>query len=539
MSTHLINSQAVLRPEEYRALDECGAAHRGIAALPALAALLQERFGCALTLDPDIVAGFARDSSNLPGAAEALCRPENERQAAALLRGCRAAGIPVTISGGRSNLTGSATPEGGVVLSTARMLAPAVQINEAERTVVAPVGLILEDLRKAAEAQSGRRLSFPVDPTSRGDASVGGCLACNASGFTPGEDGAARRWVQSLRVCLPDGRLIAAQRGQYVSAAGRFTLAGEGAARAWPVPTYARPAIKNAGGPFSAPDGVLDLVDLMIGSEGIFGLVTACTLDLAPRPAAYLDLFFSLPGEAEALRLLDAARAHFHGRLGALTAFEYFGVNARRYMKHEERFFRGADPVGVYIQQPLRDADTEAAAQTWLEILAAAQVTVRDDAILILDTDALRAFFMEARHSMPANTVEVVQRRGTFTIMTDCVVPPERFAEFLRFTHARIAREGLDYLAFGHFGDCHLHFTILPTQEQVPAGVAAYDDIVAKSAELGGVYSGEHGTGKRKRQDFLRCYGPAAAEQVRRCKAAVDPEFLLNRGTVCSPQEGP
>ncbi len=73
-----------------------------------------------------------------------------------------------------------------------------------------------------------------------------------------------------------------------------------------------------------------------------------------------------------------------------------------------------------------------------------------------------------------------------------------------------IRKNELDYLSFGHMGDCHLHFTILPHKAQIDRAVAVYDAIVARSAELGGVYSGEHGTGKRKRQDFLRCYGSAA-----------------------------
>ncbi len=90
----------------------------------------------------------------------------------------------------------------------------------------------------------------------------------------------------------------------------------------------------------------------------------------------------------------------------------------------------------------------------------------------------------------------------------------------------------MEYVAFGHLGDCHLHFTLLPQCDQIEKGVALYDAIVAKSAELGGVYSGEHGTGKRKRRDFLRCYGAGAVEDVRRCKAVVDPGFVLNRGNV-------
>jgi D-lactate dehydrogenase (cytochrome) len=116
--------------------------------------------------------------------------------------------------------------------------------------------------------------------------------------------------------------------------------------------------------------------------------------------------------------------------------------------------------------------------------------------------------------------------------MTDTAVPPERFSELLEFNHGLLASERMDYLAFGHLGDCHLHFTILPRAEQLERAVGVYDMIVAKSAELGGVYSGEHGTGKRKRRDFERCYGAAAVDEVRRCKAAVDPEFLLNRGNV-------
>ena len=145
---------------------------------------------------------------------------------------------------------------------------------------------------------------------------------------------------------------------------------------------------------------------------------------------------------------------------------------------------------------------------------------------------------MEARHSMPANALEVVQHRGTYTIMTDTVVPPDRFREFLQFAHAAIQKEGLDYLSFGHFGDCHLHFAILPEKEKLVRATEIYDAIISESARLGGVYSGEHGTGKRKRNDFLRCYAPQAVEDVRRCKAAVDPEFLLNRGNVIEYLDG-
>ena len=80
-----------------------------------------------------------------------------------------------------------------------------------------------------------------------------------------------------------------------------------------------------------------------------------------------------------------------------------------------------------------------------------------------------------------------------------------------------------------------MHFHLIPTKDQQHKALEAYHQIIEKSADLDGVYSAEHGTGKRKRPDFLKCYGEEAAEQVRSAKAALDPDFLLNRGNVVEP----
>ncbi len=532
MGGNVLKLVDVLEPPQYAEIDRFCSGHVGEDCLPEIATFLRERFSVEFTLDQDIVGGFAVDSSNLPGSALGLCRPSSERECAIVFRACFGAAIPITVSAGRSNLTGSATPSGGVIVSTVKMLAPEVKVDAEEMLVVTPVGLILEDMRRIVLERSGGRLIYPVDPTSRAEATVGGTIACNASGFVPGEAGATRAWVESISFLFPDGTAARVPREECVSSGGKFLLERAGVHSELPVPTYPRPAIKNAGGPYSSPDGVMDFVDLVVGSEGIFGLVTACTLRLAPRPLDYLDLFFSLPAEEDALALRRHISDRLEGDLGKLAAFEYFGANCRRYMDHEQRLFRGEEQVGVYLQVPLPDGAIEEAAEEWLEVLLEADCNVDEDAIILLDNERDRKVFMEARHSMPANALEVVQRRGTYTVMTDTVVPPERFAEFLEYAHGIIAAEGVDYLSFGHFGDCHLHFTLLPEKPQLERALELYDMIVARSAELGGVYSGEHGTGKRKRGDFLRCYGASAVGEIRSCKAAVDPAFLLNRGNV-------
>lgn len=543
MPTNRIQCQSVLTDAECKRIAEFAGKHRvpgvagfaktgGSGALAAMAQFLRETFAAELVMDQDIVAGFVRDSSNLPGQADALSRPQSERELAAIFRLCFACGIPFTVCGGRSALTGSATSESGVVISMAKMLAPPVTVDAAHKTVRASVGVILEDMRLAVSEQSKKQLYFPVDPTSRADACVGGAIACNASGFTPGEVGAVRHWVAALDFILPNGMKIHARRGEYISANGCFSIESPDGKCELPVPRYRRPKIKNASGPYSAPDGMLDFVDLIIGSEGIFGAVTSCEMRLAPSPAGFLDLFFSLPAEENAVAFLEYLRNNLPGGLGQLTALEYFGVNCRKYMAHENLFFHGTNQVGIYIQEPLTDQAMDDAAVAWLERLMAANCGIDENAIMLLDNDHHRKTFMEARHSMPANALEVVQHHGTYTIMTDAIVPPENFREFLQFTHNAIRSAGLDYLAFGHLGDCHLHFTILPEKDKLAGATEVYDRIIAESARLGGVYSGEHGTGKRKRCDFLRCYGPEAVEQLRRSKAALDPEFLLNRGNV-------
>ena len=118
------------------------------------------------------------------------------------------------------------------------------------------------------------------------------------------------------------------------------------------------------------------------------------------------------------------------------------------------------------------------------------------------------------------------------SILTDTIVPPENFQKFLDRTHDLLQQSDIEYLLFGHLGDCHLHFHLIPTRNQQPEALEIYQQIVKISAELDGVYSAEHGTGKRKRIDFVECYGNEGVKQVRASKAILDPDFLLNRGNV-------
>jgi len=132
MSSHRVQLEDLLLPDECREVDGFCRDHRGMSSLDALASFLRDTFSLTIELDGDIVSGYACDQSNIPGMASGLTRPIGERECALVLRACTGARIPVTVAAGRSSLTGSATPEGGIILSLDRMTAPLTKIDREE-----------------------------------------------------------------------------------------------------------------------------------------------------------------------------------------------------------------------------------------------------------------------------------------------------------------------------------------------------------------------------------------------------------------------
>ena len=496
---------------------------------------LSVEFHMDITSDIDIVKGYIRDSSNIEGHAEALCRPVNERECALVLKYCHSANIPITIVAGRSNLTGSATPKGGILLSIEKLKEPYITVDSNLSSVTTPVGVYLEEMRKEVLKQSNDTLQYPVDPTSRKEAMVGGTLSCNASGFVPGPAGATRYWVEGLEFLTPNGYKISCNREEYISENGKFHIEYPEGEVTINIPSYPRPKIKNASGPYSDESGIVDLVDLLVGSEGIFGLITSSTFNLKKLPDEFLDLFFTLPNEKDAVHFHQYISNHFNGDLSNISALEYFGYNCQSFMDYNETLFNSPSEVGIYLQIPLYNETVEDVAEFWLNNLLKSDCNIHEDGILLLNSPQNWETFFNARHSIPANALKKTRSLGTWSILTDTIVPPENFSKFLDSTHLILQNADIEYLLFGHLGDCHLHFHLIPTKDRQPTALDVYDQIIELTAKLGGVYSAEHGTGKRKRTDFMNCYGKKAVEQIQQIKSAIDPHFILNRGNVVEP----
>ena len=145
------------------------------------------------------------------------------------------------------------------------------------------------------------------------------------------------------------------------------------------------------------------------------------------------------------------------------------------------------------------------------------------------DREKMRAF----RHALPVSVNERVVRNKQKKIGTDMSVPGEAFPGFLRFYKETLDASGIEYVIFGHIGDCHLHANLLPkNEEEAQRARHLYGRFIAQAVMLGGTVSAEHGIGKLKSKYLYVMMGERYMNEMAELKRAFDPNGILGRGNM-------
>ncbi|MEW9899323.1 FAD-binding oxidoreductase [Chitinivorax sp. PXF-14] len=455
--------------------------------IASLCSLLGER---AVLRDSNTMAPYCIDQrQRYSGPALAVLLPASVEQVQGIVALTRAAGVAIVPQGGNTGLVGGATPLAGgpacVVLSTARMKAVRAWQDD---TITVEAGLILDELNQLV---AGRGQFLPIDLASSGSAQIGGLIATNAGGMRVIRYGMMRRQVLGLEAVLPSGEL-------------------------W---SDLRPLLKNNSG--------YDLKQLLIGSEGTLGLVTAATLRLAPLPAHTATAFVALPSVAAGLRLLAALREHV---AEWLSAFELISEPCLRLV-------RAAEPrlqAPVAFDQPWY-ALVEASGSVDETALQAALLAAFEQAGLaqaaIAQSQAQTDTLWRWREQIPA-----AQKHAGGNIKHDIGVPSAALPEFVAAADAALRSRfpGVEIIAFGHAGDGNLHYNVARTRDK-PADTfldeAEVNAIVYREvARVGGTPSAEHGVGQLKRGLLPAWAGETGMQWMRSIKATLDPDGLFNPG---------
>ncbi len=486
--------------------------------------------------DPDLVRPFLSDAAHVPGGAvRGVVSPASLEELVTVV----ASSGPMLVVGAQSSLTGGATPRGELVVSTRALRA--LDIDPARRLARVGAGISLRELQDAL-AQHG--LWYPPAPTFDG-ASVGGTVATNAAGAATFKYGTTRRWVDGLTLVLADGSVLSVRRGT-LTATDIFRIPVGTRTLTVPTPRYVMPAVpKLSAGYFSQPG--MDLVDLMVGSEGTLAVVADVTLRLIDRPTS-LVAFIVCRDDGQAFALTHALRAEairaWHGEAGLdVSAVEYMDARSLSFVDSDAFARCGmarppAEAPCLLVQIEV-DHDDEGTLDAFERVLATARIT--SDPLLAGAGDyAAAAKLFELREAVPAGVNSAIagakSRDAAIQKMAgDFIVPAERLEESVALYRQAFEGRGLDYAIWGHASDGNLHPNVVPRSA---ADVESARDVLAQLAqrviELGGAPMAEHGVGRNPlKQQFLRTLvGDTGIAQMRDVKRALDPEWKLAPGVL-------
>jgi len=429
------------------------------------------------------------------GKAALVLRPGQTEEIAAILELANQTKTAIVPQGGNTGLVGGQIPfeTGHEVVVALERLDRVRDIDLASNTMTVEAGLVLAQAQQVA-ASAGRL--FPLSLASEGSAQIGGVLATNAGGTAVLAYGSARELALGLEVVLADGRI-------------------------WSGLTSLRK--DNSG---------YDLKDLIIGSEGTLGIITAAVLRLFPKVVEKVTCMAGL----SALETAPAFFARVLERAGpALTAFEILPrIGIELVLAHANAVRDPfASPYPWYVlfdlTSPREGQELARLAESVLgEGLEAGEV----DSAVIASSLAQGEELWRLRDLMSE-----VQKHAGGSIKHDIAVPVARVPEFVARANqlVELLIPGARPVPFGHLGDGNIHYNVSqpPGMDRAiflnywEALSAAVHEIVL---DLGGSISAEHGIGRLKRDLLPHAKQPIELELMRKIKTVFDPNGILNPG---------
>ena len=421
--------------------------------------------------------------------------PGSVEEVRTILMACNAAGVRVVPYGGGTGLVGGqiAGPGPAPVILTTDRLNAIRSVHPDENVMVVEAGVILEDIHTAAARVD--RL-FPLSIAAKGTARIGGNLGTNAGGVNVLRYGNTRELCLGIEAVLPDGRMING---------------------------LSRLRKDNTG---------YDLKDLMIGSEGTLGVITAAALKLAPVPAEQGTAVFVVNDPEAALKLLTMARSHVGEGVSAFELIAGVGLDfLAEHLPQVRRPFAENPAWTVLIDLGLgRGLDPQAALEDLFAEAAEAEL-VTDG--VIAQSEGQRQELWDMREHLPE-----ANRKVGSVCSHDVSLPLGNVAEFIRRGDQLVASFGpVRVNCFGHLGDGNLHYNIFPPPGAGPAEFRHLSADITGAVhelvhELDGSFSAEHGVGRLKVKDLERYGDPVKIELMRGIKALFDPKGIMNPGAV-------
>jgi glycolate oxidase subunit GlcD len=419
------------------------------------------------------------------GRPSAVVLPVSRDEVQAVVRACRAAGVPFVPRGAGTGLSGGAVAlEGAVVIECSRMNR-ILELCAEDRYAVVEPGVVNLALSQAAAPHG---LCYAPDPSSQMVCTIGGNIAENSGGPHTLKYGTTTNHVLAVELVLPD-----ADCALFGSPAGF-------------APGY-------------------DWLGALVGSEGTLGIVTKAWLRLTPLPEAVETLLGIFPDVVSACRAVTGVIES-----GLLPAA--LEIADRRTIEAVEASVYAAglpSDAGAVLIVELDGAAPGLPAQ----VARVREIALGAGAsrVEVARDEAERARFWRARKG----AFGAMGRLAPDLYVHDAVVPRARLPEVIERICALCDARGLRLANVFHAGDGNLHPNIgfdRRDPDELARVLAAGEEILRLCVEAGGVITGEHGIGSEKREYMHLLFRDADLEPMRHLRAAFDPDGVCNPGKV-------
>ena len=410
--------------------------------------------------------------------------PQTTAQVAAILRYCDENRVRVVPRGSGTSLSGGALPLADAVLLGLAKLNRIVEVDLANRVAVVQPGVTNLAVTRAVEADG---FYYAPDPSSQIACSIGGNVAENSGGVHCLKYGLTTNNVLGVELVLMSGEILRLG-GRQLDSSG------------------------------------LDLLGVIVGSEGLLGVVTEVIVRLLPMPEtarALLIGFSSVEGAGNCVAEVIAAGIIPAG----MEMMDRLAVQAA------EAFVKVGYPLDV---AALLIVELDGSEEECSELIGEVeQIALANGAVSVRisqDEEERLAFWAGRKSAFPA-----VGRLAPDYYCMDGTIPRRRLPEVLTRMAELSNQYGLEVANVFHAGDGNLHPLILYDANQpgqLDRAEAFGADILRLCVKVGGVLTGEHGVGVEKRDLMPEMFSQVDLEHQEGLKHAFDPQMLLNPGKV-------
>jgi glycolate oxidase len=409
--------------------------------------------------------------------------PGSADEVAAVVRACRAHGVPWVARGSGSGLSGGALPVAEGVLIVLTRLRRIVEVDLPNQRLVCEPGVT----NVAISAAAGPTHFYPPDPSSQIVCSIGGNVAENSGGAHCFKYGFTTNYVTGLEVVLPDGAVV--------------TLGGKELDR----PGY-------------------DLHGVFVGSEGTLGIATRITVRVVPTPESVRTLvaFFASPAQAgHAVSAIVSAGVV----PGAIEMMDGLSISASEQMAHAGWPLDAGAALLVELDGPAAELEARFA-----DVTARCEGAGSREVRVARDAAERDVFWRMRKAAFPA-----MGRVSPHYYVQDSVIPRTRLADVLERIGELARAYGLQVANVFHAGDGNLH-PLVCYDGHAPGEAARAEElageIVLACVRAGGSITGEHGVGVDKKRYMPAMFAEPDLAAFQRLRCAFDPDGLANPGKV-------